>query len=76
MRTGQYVDDNVRRVSDDVARIAGFSGLSDELQESLRKKQAHMSRFRQAMVHLAEVSLTASVAVVPVRRQSGDSSAH
>ena len=76
VRTGQYVDDNVRRVSDDVARIAGFSGLSDELQESLRKKQAHMSRFRQAMVHLAEVSLTASVAVVPVRRQSGDSSAH
>jgi len=75
VRAGQYLDDGVRRVSDSVARIGGFSGLSSELQESLRKKQAHMSRFRQALVHLAEISSSESIAVAPARRQSGDSSA-
>jgi hypothetical protein len=71
LRVARYLDERVRRVSDDVASMAGFSSLADELRERFAKKQGEVSRFRQAMAHLAEVLPTDSVAAAPPRRSTG-----
>ncbi len=72
IRVTRYLDERVRRVSDDVAAIAGVTGLERKLRESLIKKQGKLSRFRQAMAHLAEEGMPASVAVPPLRRAVHD----
>lgn len=70
LRAGQYLNQNVRRVSDDVARLAAVPIPDDELAESLRRKQREMGRFRQTMAHFVEVADPASVAATPPRRQA------
>ena len=72
LRAGYYVNDNVRRVSDSVARVAAFSGLDEDLQKALLKKQSEMSRFRQTMGHLVEIAdfNSQSVAATPARRRA------
>ncbi len=72
IRVARYLDERVRRVSDDVAAIAGVTGLERKLRESLIKKQGKLSRFRQAMALLAEEGMPASVAVPPLRRAVRD----
>jgi hypothetical protein len=68
MRTQRYLEERVRRVSDDVAAIAGVSNLSGDLQKSFLKKQSELSRYRQAIAHLGESTLPTSIALVPQRR--------
>ena len=65
IRAAHYLDERVRRVSDDVASIAGLSSLTPELRDRFRKKQGGVARFRQAMAHLAQLSTPETVAVVP-----------
>lgn len=72
LRVVRYLDERVRPVSDDVAAMAGISGLDEKLQKSLIKKQGNVSRFRQAMAHLAEAAPPKSVAVSPQRRATRD----
>jgi hypothetical protein len=69
IRAGQYLDQNVRRVSDNVAHIVAVPMNNGELADGLRKKQREMSRFRQMMGHIVEGATAASVAVAPPRRQ-------
>jgi len=71
IRAAHYLDERVRRVSDDVASIAGLSSLTPELRDRFRKKQGGVARFRQAMAHLAQLSTPETVAVVPARRRTG-----
>lgn len=71
IRASRYLDERVRRVSDDVASVAGFSSLAPELRERLTKKQGQMARFRQAMAHLAQLPSSETVAAAPPRRQTG-----
>ena len=63
---------SVRRVSDHVARLAASPGMDEELQKMLLQKQREISRFRQTVAHLVEVSdfASGSVAVAPPRRQA------
>jgi hypothetical protein len=68
LRVPQYLDERVRRVSDDVAAIAALANRIEPLRESLLKKQAEIGRFRQVMVHLAGVARPESSALVPRRR--------
>ena len=68
IRVTRYLDERVRRVSDDVAAIAGVTGPEGKLRKSLIKKQGKLSRFRQAMAHLSKEGMPASVAVPPGRR--------
>jgi hypothetical protein len=70
-RPGHYLNQNVRRVSDDVAKVAAFPVGDDDLAKSLQTKQREMSRFRQTIAHLVESGGTASAsaAVAPPRRQ-------
>ncbi len=72
LRVVRYLDERVRPVSDDVAAMAGVTGLDEMLQKSLIKKQSDVSRFRQAMAHLAEAAPPNSVAVPPQRRATRD----
>jgi hypothetical protein len=72
LRVARYLDERVRRVSDDVAAIAGLSALPGELQERFAKKQKRVSRFRQAMAHLAEVLPMDSVAATPLPRGTAE----
>jgi hypothetical protein len=69
LRAGQYLDQSVRRVSDDVARIAAVPMSDEGLARALRKKQREMSQFRQTIAHIVEGADSASVAVAPPRRQ-------
>jgi len=71
VRAARYLDERVRRVSDDVASIARFSNLAPELRERFTKKQGEVSRLRSAMAHLAELPSPESVAAAPPRRRSG-----
>jgi hypothetical protein len=45
LRTAHYLDESVRRVSDEVARVAAFPIDNADLARGLRKKQKEMSRF-------------------------------
>ena len=68
LRADEYLNKNVRCVSDDVARIAAFPIGDENLIKGLQKKQRDMSRFRQTMSHLVESVASASTAVAPARR--------
>jgi hypothetical protein len=68
LRTSRYPDDRVRRVSDDVAAIAGFANRVEPLRENLLKKQGEISRFRQVMSHLGRTRAAESHALAPRRR--------
>jgi hypothetical protein len=65
-----FMDERVRPVSDLVASVASSSGLPEELQRSLAKKQSDTSRFREAMAHSVETSVSASIAIAPARRDA------
>ena len=70
VRTGQYLNQSVRRVSDDVARVAVFPMDNADLAKVLQDKQREMSRFRQMIAHVAESGNSASVSTAPLRRQA------
>lgn len=70
LRPQVYLDNEVRRVSDDVASVAGFKSLTDDLRKSLATKQKKMARFRQAMAHLAESNPIKEPALAPKDRPS------
>jgi hypothetical protein len=70
LRVGRYMDERVRRVSDDVASVAAVSDLPAEAQKHMMKKQTNVSLFRQAMAHLAESSAGNSIAMPPLRRRT------
>lgn len=67
VRSGTFVDQTVRPVSDDLARVAGFASLPDDVRKKFGKKQTQVSGFRAALTHLSEEPVP-SVAVVPRRR--------
>jgi hypothetical protein len=69
VRAGQYLN-SVRRVSDDIARVAAFPIRDAVLAKGLQNKQREMSRFRQMMAHFVESADPASTAVAPRRRQA------
>lgn len=70
MRAGHYLDQSVRRVSDDVAKVAAFLIGNDSLATGLLRKQREMSRFRQMIAHLVESGGAASAAIAPPRRRA------
>jgi hypothetical protein len=70
MRAGHYLNQNVRKVSDDVAQVAAFPVGDDDLTKKLQSKQRQMSRFRQTVAHLVDSGDVASVAIAPPRRQA------
>ena len=70
IRVATYLDEYVRPVSDSVAAIVGASGLDEAFLNSLRRKHASMSRFRQAMVHLGQAPPLSTVAISPSQRAS------
>lgn len=72
-RTGfaaHYLNQNVRKMSDPVARVAAFPIGDDALAKSLQGKQREMSRYRQTVAHLVENGEAAPVAIAPPRRQA------
>jgi hypothetical protein len=71
LRASQYLNQNVRRVSDDIVRAAALPIVDVDLAKSLQDKHREMSRFRQMMAHLVEsAESSASVAVAPPRRRA------
>lgn len=70
LRASRYVEERVRKVSDDVAGAAALAGLSETLQKALARKQIATSRFRQVMGHLVAKTEPASVAMLPKRRSA------
>lgn len=68
MRAGHYLNQNVRKVSDDVAHVAAFPIGDEALAKSLQGKQRETSQYRQTVAHLVENAETASVALTPPRR--------
>jgi len=70
LRAANYLNQSVRKVSDDVAQVAAMSIGDAALTKSLQEKQREMSRFRQVIAHIVEVGQETSVAVAPPRRHS------
>lgn len=62
IRITRYLDEHVRRVSDNVAAAAGLNGMDASLQTMLLKKQRSMSRFRDIMAKLGDEPTPESVA--------------
>ena len=75
IRVASYLDERVRLVSDNVAAAVGVSGLEETFMQGLRKKQRHMSRFREAMSYLSEATPLNTVAIPPSQRASRDTNA-
>ncbi len=74
IRAGHYLNDNVRRVSDVVARVAAMPGMVEELQRGLRKKQSDTGRLRETVAHLIDGANSASFALTPPRREAREGS--
>jgi hypothetical protein len=70
LRAVQYLNQNVRRVSDHVAAVAAYPITDMDLTKTLQDKQRGMSRFRQMIAHLVETADCESVAVAPSRRRT------
>ena len=70
LRAGQYLNQGVRKVSDDVAQVVAFFVEDDALAKRLKDKQREMSLFRQMIAHLVETDEVTSVAIAPARRQA------
>jgi hypothetical protein len=70
VRAAHYLNQSVRKVSDDVAQVAAFSVGDDALEKGLQSKQRGMSRYRQTVAHLVENGEVPSVAIPPLRRQA------
>ena len=70
VRPTNYLNQNVRKVSDNVAQVVAFPFGDDALTKSLQGKQQEMSRYRQTIAHFVENNEGASVAVAPQRRQA------
>ena len=68
LKVNTYLDQFVRRTSDDVAAASGLGAITDETRERMRKKQAVISRYRDAMTHLAEVDSISTAAEPPLSR--------
>lgn len=73
VRVSEYLDRKVRPVSDHVAAAAGMSAIPDDLKKKLQKKQKHISGFREAITHLAEVDAMPSQASTPLSRRERES---
>lgn len=73
-RATDYLEQNVRKVSDNVAQVAAFPVGDQQLAKRLRDKQRQTSLFRQTMAGFVEHDQTASVALVPSRRPDRTSS--
>lgn len=69
VRAETFVDQTIRPVSDDLARVAGFASLPDDVRKKFGKKQTQVSGFRAALTHLSEAHVP-SVAVAPRRRSA------
>lgn len=54
VRAAHYLNQNVRKVSDNVAQLAAFPVGDDTLVKRLQGKQREMSRYRQTIAHLVE----------------------
>jgi len=70
VRATNYLNQNVRKVSDYVAQVAAFPLTDEALTKGLQGKQQEMSRYRQTIAQFAERDESASVAVAPKRRQA------
>ena len=70
VRVAWYLDEKVRRASDNVAAVAAATGLTKDLQAKLQKKQGEIGRFRQAIAHLAETAPPESIALTPPKRSA------
>jgi len=54
IRASSYLDNYVRRASDDVAALCSSSSLPEKMRNKFQKKQAMIGRFRGALANLAE----------------------
>ena len=70
VRAAHYLNENVRKVSDNVAQVAAFPVGDEALAKSLQGKQREMSRYRQTVARFSENDKVASVAAAPQRRQA------
>ena len=73
VRADHYLNQSVRKVSDDLVQVASFPFDDDDLIKVLQYKQRAMSRFRQTIAHIVERDEPASVAIAPSRRQARNS---
>lgn len=67
LRVNHYLEEHVRRVSDEVAAVTSSTSLSESLRKRFHKKQGSISRFRQAMGHLSNSVPVGSTAIPPVQ---------
>lgn len=72
VRTSYYLDEHVRRVSDDVAAAAGYKSLSPDLKRKLVERQKKAGRFRGAMAYLATNNPIKQPAMLPLDRLARD----
>ena len=68
MRIDWYLNESVRPTSDSVAAASGLQSIDDILKKKLSGKQCAISRFRQAMGHLAKTNPIESTAKAPLTR--------
>lgn len=69
-RAGHYLDQSVRKVSDNLAQVAVFPLGDVDLVKALQDKQRALSRFRQTIAHVVERGESPSTAVSPSRRHA------
>ena len=67
LRVGWYLENFVRKVSDDVAAIAAIPEIGRSQKKVFGKQQSKLARFRRAVAHLPPPSEAQSVALLPAR---------
>lgn len=67
LRAKVFVEEKVRKVSDDVASVAGFPSLDKDLKKKFSKQQGVVSGLRQVMARIAEDNPIKNPAKAPAR---------
>jgi len=68
IRVQNYIERQVRAVSDDVAAASGLGAIDDALKKKLVNRNTALGRFRSAISHFADIDKMASAALVPLTR--------
>lgn len=70
LRIDHYLDEHVRRVSDDVAAVSRLPSIDPEIRDAIAKKNKTAGRFRQAMSHLAQTHALGEPVAPPLSREA------
>ena len=68
LKPSQYLERNVRPISDDLTAVTGLKAIPDAIGKKLEKRQSEISKFRQSIGHFARTDSRETENLLPLKR--------